>query len=171
MGDRTPIPDAVKEKLRKEVGYGCPICRSPFLTWHHFDPPYNVRPHHDPNGMIGLCREHHDEADSNNWPAERLRALKNTLRSSEIVRGRFPSWEHECTLVRLGGNYVGGSEVLISIEGQPLVRLRRNAEGLLALSLDLCGGMARFSCRSLITPSSCTRRMCTTSSPQRRNVK
>lgn len=25
--------------LRREVGFGCPVCRSPFLTWHHFDPP------------------------------------------------------------------------------------------------------------------------------------
>jgi hypothetical protein len=39
--------------------------------------------------------------------------------------------------VRLGGNYTGGSEVLVAIEGQPLVRLRRNAVGLLALSFNL----------------------------------
>src|SRR5438876_5358162 len=26
-------------ELRREVGFGCPVCRSPFLTWHLFDPP------------------------------------------------------------------------------------------------------------------------------------
>jgi hypothetical protein len=66
MEDREAIPEHVKEKLRTEVGYGCPICRSPFLTWHHFDPPYRVRPHNDPEGMIALCREHSDEADNDN---------------------------------------------------------------------------------------------------------
>jgi hypothetical protein len=137
MEDRVPIPDQVKEKLRSEVGYGCPICRSPFLTWHHFDPPYSVRPHHEPDGMIALCGEHHDEADNDNWPPERLRALKKTPRSAEDVKGSFPSWEHENILVRLGGNYTGGSEVLVAIQGQPLVRFRRNAAGLLALSFDL----------------------------------
>ena len=48
MEERAAIPDLVKVTLRTEVGYGCPICRSPFLTWHHFDPPYSVRPHNDP---------------------------------------------------------------------------------------------------------------------------
>jgi len=137
MEVREAIPECVKKVLRTEVGYGCPICRNPFLTWHHFDPPYNVRPHHEPEGMIALCREHHDEADNDNWPQEKLRELKKTPRSSEDVKGSFPSWEHENILVRLGGNYTGGSEVLVAIEGQNLVRLRRNAGGLLALSFDL----------------------------------
>ncbi len=136
MESREP-PNHVKEELRREVGYGCPICRSPFLTWHHFDPPYSVRPHNDPKGMIALCREHHDEADNDNWAPERLHALKKTPRSVEDVRGSFPSWEHENILVRMGGNYIGGSEVLVAIAGHPLVRLRRNAAGLLALSFDL----------------------------------
>jgi hypothetical protein len=137
MNDREAIPDHVTEKLRTEVGYGCPICRSPFLTWHHFDPPYSTQPHNDPEGMIALCREHHDEADNDNWPPERLRALKKTPRSGEDVKGSFPSWEHENILVRLGGCYTGGSEVLVALQGQPLVRLRRNAVGLLALSFNL----------------------------------
>ncbi len=72
MEDREPIPDHVKEELRAEVGYGCPVCRSPFLTWHHFDPPYNVRPHNDPKGVDRPCGEHHGEADNDNWPPERL---------------------------------------------------------------------------------------------------
>jgi hypothetical protein len=137
MEDRDPIPAHVKEELRAEVGYGCPVCRSPFLTWHHFDPPYRVRPHNDPKRMIALCGEHAAEADNDNWPPEKLHALKKTPRSVEDVRGSFPSWEHENILVRLGGNYTGGSEVLIAIEGQPLVRLRRNAASLLALSFNV----------------------------------
>jgi len=136
MEDRERIPEHVKEGLRAEVGYGCPICRSPFLTWHHFDPPHRVRPHNDPNGMIALCREHADEADNDNWPPERLRGLKNTPHSVGDIRGSLPSWQHENILVRLGGSYVGGSEVVIAIEDQPLVRLRRNSVGLLALSFN-----------------------------------
>jgi hypothetical protein len=137
MDEREKIPEHVKEELRAKVGYGCPVCRSPFLTWHHFDPPYNVRPHNDPKGMIALCNEHHGEADNDNWPPERLHALKKTPRSVEEVKGSYPSWEHENFLVRFGGNYTGGSEVILAIEGRPLVRLRRNVAGLLALSFDL----------------------------------
>ncbi len=81
--------------------------------------------------------EHHAEADNNNWPPERLRALKTQPRWAEDVKGSFPSWEHENILVRLGGNYIGGSELLVAIQGHPLVYLRRNANGLLALSFNL----------------------------------
>ena len=137
MEEREKIPEYVKEELRTEVRFGCPICRSPFLTWHHFDPPYTVRPHNDPKGMIALCAEHHGEADNGNWPPERLHALKRTPRIAEDVKGSFPSWEHENILVRLGGSYTGGIEVLIAIEGEPLVRLGRNAAGMLALSFNL----------------------------------
>jgi hypothetical protein len=49
---------AAIEILRKEVGFGCPICRNPLLTWHHFAPPSNVEHHWRPEGMIALCLEH-----------------------------------------------------------------------------------------------------------------
>lgn len=51
--NRTP-PEPVREILRKEVNFGCPIegCGSPYLEYHHFDPPWHEREHHDPQGMI-----------------------------------------------------------------------------------------------------------------------
>jgi hypothetical protein len=54
---RTP-PIAVRRKLRQEVGFACPVpdCGSPYLTWHHFDPPWHVTPQHEPAGMIALCK-------------------------------------------------------------------------------------------------------------------
>lgn len=135
MEDRIHIPEEVKRQLRREVGYGCPVCRSPFLTWHHFDPAYHVKPHNDPDGMIALCVEHHKEAD--NWSIERLRALKTANHSVEDVRGKFPSWSQASHLVRLGGVYVGGSQSLFEINSQPLIRLSKNEEGLLDLSFNL----------------------------------
>lgn len=56
---RTP-PIEVRRQLRKEVNFGCPVdgCGIPYLTWHHFDPPWNEKEHHDPNGMLALCANH-----------------------------------------------------------------------------------------------------------------
>ncbi len=134
---RDAIPNWVKQELRKEVGYGCPVCRSPFLTWHHFDPPYGERAHNEPKGMIALCGEHHDEADNDNYSIQRLRELKKTKRSAEDVRGTFPSWSQENFLVRLGGSYVGGTQSIISVNNEPIIQLRKNEEDLLAVSFDV----------------------------------
>ncbi len=76
--DRTKPPADIRRALRVEVGFGCPVdgCGSPYLTWHHFDPPWRERQHHDAAGMIALCLQHHKEADSGAFSHEQLRVLK-----------------------------------------------------------------------------------------------
>lgn len=137
MSLRDNIPPAVKRELRREVGFGCPICRSPFLTWHHFDPPYHVEAHNKPEGMIALCREHHDEADQGHYSPAELLALKKSHRSSEDVTGNFPSWQKSNVLIRVGGNYFGGSRPVVSVLGQPIIAISKNDSEMLALSFVL----------------------------------
>ena len=134
---RDAIPPDVKRALRREVGFGCPICRSPFLTWHHFDPPYHVEPHNRPEGMIALCREHHDEADQGLFSPDELRSLKQAQRSTEDVKGNYPSWRKPNILLRIGGSYVGGSMAVLSVVGNPVIALSRNEEDMLSLSFSL----------------------------------
>lgn len=90
---RGRIPEEVKRQLRREVGFGCPLCRKPFLSWHHFDPPYHVEAHNRPEGMIALCLEHFAEADQGLFSPEELRRLKVSPRSAEDAKGDFPSWK------------------------------------------------------------------------------
>src|SRR5579871_3229704 len=98
-------------KLRKEVGYGCPICRSPFLTWHHFDPPMEDlkdQPHWNPEGMIALCLTHHPRADRHKpyegaYTKAELHEMKKRDYSSKPVKGDFWHLEKKNMLVRIGG--------------------------------------------------------------------
>jgi hypothetical protein len=103
---RDPYRD-VKRTLRQEVGFRCPVlgCGSPYLTWHHFDPPWRVEHHHRPEGMIALCREHADKADHGAFTDEQLRELKRTgsARAAE-VQGRF-DWMRRELLTVIGGNF------------------------------------------------------------------
>src|ERR1022692_4539989 len=71
-----------KRRLRDDVGFCCPIpgCSSPYLEWHHFDPPWKVKHHHDPARMIALCRDHHPEADAGAFKVEQLHAYKATAK-------------------------------------------------------------------------------------------
>ena len=133
---------AIKE-LRREVGYGCPVCRSPFLTWHHFDPPGHVEQHWRAEGIIALCLGCHGSADYKGtepgaYSTDELRALKKSPKSVEDVRAHFPSWQgKERVLVRIGGCYTEAPASIISINGIPQLTIERDESGLLLLSFEL----------------------------------
>ena len=85
--NRNP-PLNIKRILRQEVNYGCPVpnCGSPLLIWHHFDPLWSVKQHHNPEGMIALCTQHHPMADSGVFSSDQLRRFKHTPNSIEFVK-------------------------------------------------------------------------------------
>src|SRR6266702_463986 len=91
-------PAAVRRQLRSEVGFGCPFieeaagspCGNPYLEWAHFDPPWEVRHHHNPHGMIALCHDHHAKADAGALTIEQWRNLKELAQKyAPEVKGRF----------------------------------------------------------------------------------
>ena len=81
-------PEAVKLLLRQEVGFGCPLpyCRLPFLSFHHFDPPWHKEHHHRPEGMIALCVQHHEMADRGALDKARLHASRNRITPSAMLK-------------------------------------------------------------------------------------
>ena len=133
-------PEAVKYALRKEVGFGCPLpyCRVPFLTWHHFDPPWSVEEHHRPEGMIALCTEHHAMADRNVFSKSRLRDMKNSDWSVQTVLARF-EWARPRHLVQIGGYYTTGigTWVLRQIGHFSAFAFSESVEGLQELTFSL----------------------------------
>jgi hypothetical protein len=134
--NRNP-PDAVKKALRDEVGFGCPVsdCGSPYLEWHHFDPPWHINEHHKPEGMIALCREHHIQADHGAFTIDQLRAFKsNAANSWAQVQGRF-NWMRNRILVVVGGNFYYETPVIFQIKDKPIIWLERNAEGYILLNV------------------------------------
>lgn len=136
---RTP-PAAVKEALRREVGWGCPAnrrgqpCGSPFLTFHHFDPPWRVEQHHRPERMIALCREHADKADAGTYTDDQLRALKASVGQANLIRGQF-DWMRQKLLAVIGGNFYYEVPNAVVVQGHPVVSFGRDADGHWLLNL------------------------------------
>lgn len=136
---------AAIEELRREVGFGCPVpgCRSPFLTWHHFDPPWNVENHWRPEGIIAMCPLCHADADEKRgrpgaYSKEELRAMKTSNCSVDDVAGGFRAWQDkESLLVRVGGCYTDTSAPVILINDVPQISVSKNEAGLLSLSFEL----------------------------------
>lgn len=133
--NRTP-PSDVRRVLRQEVGFGCPVpgCGSPYLTWHHFDPPWNVREHHNPDGMIALCRLHHDAADAGAFTADQLRAFKIDGSAAATIRGQF-HWLRNRLLAVVGGNFYYEQDRMIALDDVDVISFSRDEEGYLRLNV------------------------------------
>ena len=101
--------------LRKEVNFCCSVsgCGSPYLTWHHFDPPWHERQHHNPDGMIALCRSHHDNADTGAFTKEQLHELK-LHPNSDIAEGKF-NWMRNDSLCAIGSMFIFNPYVILNI--------------------------------------------------------
>ncbi len=99
---RTPLT-RVKRILRKEVNYGCPApnCGKPFFTWHHFDPPWKIEKHYNPDGMIALCANHHGLAAGGEYSREQLREWKQNRANLELLKKKY-EWMFPWCLIRLG---------------------------------------------------------------------
>ena len=133
-------PERVKLQLRQEVGLGCPVadCHEPFLSWHHFDPPWCREHHHRPEGMIALCVRHHAMADRGNFEDSQLREYKTAGLTAELVKARF-EWSRLRQLVRLGGFYAtpAGTVELYNRGFCPLLTFNENDQAFLELSFAL----------------------------------
>ncbi len=134
--NRTPPVSVIKE-LRQEVGFVCPVdgCENPFLSWHHFDPPWCEKNHHNPKGMVALCRAHHDQADNGAFTREQLVSLKAS-KNDNIVSAKF-NWLRNKLLVNVGGNYHYEVTDAISIDGKRWIWFDRDSGGNLLLNFSM----------------------------------
>lgn len=136
--ERTP-PVAVRRELRREVGYGCPVadCASPYLTWHHFDPPWREIEHHEPQGMIALCGEHHAQADSGAFTREQLHDLKSIGATQNVsIQGRF-NWMRNRLLAVVGGSFYYETPIIFQFRGEPAIWFNRDERGALLLNIRM----------------------------------
>jgi hypothetical protein len=134
--NRTPPLD-VRQQLRREVGFACPVegCGNPYLSWHHFEPPWSEREHHDPRGMIALCAEHHAMADAGAYTTEQLLALKGRTPRDDPA-GKF-DWMRRELLVVVGGNFYHETPIAVQFRDKPVVWLNRDGEGNVLVNLAM----------------------------------
>jgi hypothetical protein len=134
--DRTP-PISVRRALRQQVGFGCPVpdCDNPYLTYHHFDPPWHVQAHHSPEGMIALCATHHAQADAGAFTDGQLRAMKHDA-VSRPIRGRF-NWMRDRLLAVVGGNFYYETLTILTFRGEKSIWFNRDSDDRLLLNIRM----------------------------------
>jgi len=136
------VPKHVKLLLRKEVNWGCPVqgCGSPFLSYHHFDPPFadfSNGQEHDPEGIIALCLAHAKMADGGVWTRDQLRQMKRSpfLKGSEVA-GRL-EWLRQDIILRFGGLTCVRPKVILQVAGKPVIWVKRDSTGNMLLNMDI----------------------------------
>lgn len=81
---RASPPDPVARQLRQEAGFGCCVCGSPSLQYHHIL-EWSVEQHFRASDMMALCPLHHDQATKRAMPEAEQRQFK--ARPHNIVAG------------------------------------------------------------------------------------
>lgn len=139
-------PRAVLTALRQEVAFHCPapsdrgVCGNPYLTWHHFDPPWREEHHHRVDGMIALCQEHATKADNGSYTDDQLRRFKREGRThSSEVTGRF-EWMRQDIVAYAGGNFFHRTPVVLQLDEEPLIWFARNEHAELMLNVQMPPG-------------------------------
>jgi hypothetical protein len=134
------IPALTRRKLRQEVNYACPVhgCASPFLSYHHFDPPWHIENNHNIEGMIALCLHHHKAADNGAYTVEQLKKLKKSpyLNSNDILSGEF-AWKRENILFDVGGSYFLGATEIYTTQAERLVWLSFDEKQNICINFDI----------------------------------
>lgn len=121
------------------MGFRCPVpnCGNPYLYWHHFDPVWEERQHHEPEGMVALCAIHHAKADAGAFTKEQLRDFKKRGRqSAEEIKGRF-DWMRRGLLAVVGGNFYLETPTILEFRGSPVIWFNHDDNGYLLLNLRM----------------------------------
>ena len=109
------------------------------LTWHHFDPRWEIMQHHNPEGMIALCPKHHSLADGGRYTNDELRIFKASAGNREIEFNREDTlgWMRHDLLAIVGGNFYYKSPILLQFDGKPVIWFNRDEQVYLLLNIDL----------------------------------
>ncbi len=135
-------PAPIRRQLRQEVNWGCPVtgCGNPFLSYHHFAPPFRdftTETPHDLKGIIALCLAHAGMADGGAFTDDQLREMKRNpfLRGDQVVGHN--DWLRRNTVLRAGTNIFVNIAALVTVDGQKVVWFNRSPEGYLQLSMNV----------------------------------
>ena len=137
------IPIVTRLQLRQEVNFGCPVenCGSPFLTYHHFDPPYRIlaemdNPSHNSKGIIALCHQHADHADGGSWTNDQLQEMKKHPFLTDSTRKARFNHKRKQVILRAGNLSLRVGDALI-LDDERIIGFQMNKNYELTLNLLL----------------------------------
>lgn len=128
--DRPAIPESIKRQLRQESNFGCVLCGSPIIEYHHIEPYAKVQCHERSNLVI-LCPEHHHRANCGEIFEEKVIEAKNNPynKNNEYIGKDFFLKKYELLKVKIGGITYLRTPIILEIDDKALVTMRPDESG------------------------------------------
>lgn len=70
---RSDLSEEIRRAVRQRCRFGCVVCGSAIIQYHHFDPPFEDATHHAANGITLLCGACHDKVTRGIWSGNLVR--------------------------------------------------------------------------------------------------
>lgn len=132
MSNNRYIPHFVRQELRREVYFGCPICGNPILEYHHII-PWSERNHNDPQHMVALCPSHHSEAGKLSR-SHSYRLKKEPINKERGILNGLLGTDRAKPVFELGGNTFIDTPTVFAYFHVPIVRYRiENEQSLISV--------------------------------------
>lgn len=130
MTNKRHIPLPLRRAVRKEAYFGCVLCGSPIIEFHHIEPFHKVNEHTKEN-LVALCPEHHHRADCAEIPVSVITKAKNQPinKEKDFVSKDFFLSNYNDMRTRVGSNvYIRTPKILV-VDEYPLITLTSDEEG------------------------------------------
>lgn len=120
--NRPAIKSEVKRELRQESKFGCVMCGSPIIEYHHINPYHKVKQHEKDN-LVVLCPECHHRANCGEIPIEVIKSLKENPKNnnSEYVKKNFFLRKYETLKFSTGNHLFENVPIILMVDKVPLV--------------------------------------------------
>jgi len=115
---RPTRPAEVSRKLRTESGFGCAVCGSPILEYHHII-TWEEKQHYDDKHMVALCPTHHKEYGKMN-KKHAYNAKHNPINIRNKRLGGYLRTNIEHQGLKLGASKFSNCRTALSYFGIPL---------------------------------------------------
>lgn len=104
---RSELSADIKREVRQRCGFGCVVCRSFIVQYHHFDPPFADAVAHRAEGITLLCGGCHDKVTRGVWSDEMIEkandaALKHRPNAREEINLADPIYLVLGTMIFIG---------------------------------------------------------------------
>lgn len=116
------ISECVKEKIRKDAGYGCVFCGSLIIQYEHIEPEFSNAQIHDPEKMTLLCASCHFKVTKKLISKKAVWDAKSSPRAKQ--KGFVNDFiYHDCdnATIQFGSSKISMSNIVLEAYGKPLL--------------------------------------------------
>jgi len=78
------IPNVIKRKVRKRCGFGCVVCGTAIVEYHHFEPEYSEAKEHKRKDITLLCPTCHSKVDKKIFDLDFIKKSDNNPKCKQV---------------------------------------------------------------------------------------